>query len=273
MHFLFTIFTIIGLTLGIIHGNNVPIKKTVKPVAIVIPQITPTINPCPTITRETNNNLPIAGSRNSLDVEKMVKIKDNKTGEIRWILPSQLSQYGLQPEKEPMIKITNTETGEVRMIPQSQLGQYNIVSGSHANNGNQNISKGVGSINALPCGVQPSVIPTYYPTREHTISAYNEPTSAPTPMPTNIPTPTPTPEGLQGQINCNPSYVGGYDCTDNHGNQTTLNHNYGGGLEGHDNHGNQINLEPNYIGGYEGTYNNKQLDCQRNYTKGYDCRQ
>ena len=250
MHFLISIFTIIGMTLGIIHGTNTPIKKNVKAVAIVAPQITPTINPCSTVTSEPNhhNNLPIGVPRNSLDVEKMVKIKDNQTGEIRWVLPSQLPQYGLQPE-EPMIKLTNIKTGEVRMVLQSQLGRYNIVSGLHANNSNQNISKVVGNINVLPCGGQPSVIPTYYPTNTFNEPLrspidYNEPTSAPTPMPTDTPTPTPTPEGLQGQINCNPSYNRGYDCTDSHGNQTTLNHNYGGGLEGQDNNGNQINLEP-----------------------------
>ncbi len=91
------------------------------------------------------------------------------------------------------------------------------------------------------------------------------------PSPEPIPTPVPTPNGLQGQVNCNSNYAGGYNCSDYNGNRATLNPNYAGGLHGQDSYGNQINLNPNYAGGLQGTNGSNSINCQPNYVNGFHC--
>src|SRR5476651_1827144 len=97
----------------------------------------------------------------------------------------------------------------------------------------------------IACAVTPSptgvTVDEYLSATPTQAPIYTYPTDTPTSEPVYYaPTPTPTPAGLQGQVNCNSNYAGGYNCSDYHGNQATLNPNYAGGYQGQDSHGNQI---------------------------------
>lgn len=132
--------------------------------------------------------------------------------------------------------------------------------------------------NVLNSQSTPTLIPQQYNNQIYNNSV--PPTDTPTPTPESvyyyrtqplIETPTPTPSGLQGNIQLNPDYTGGYQGYDSNSNHVNFHPDYNGGYEGQDSYGNQINLRPDYTGGYYIQNGSNLQHCNYNYVNGYSC--